>query len=139
VLRGLTVGFGGDPALRAGFGSAGSQFGTLVHVAASGHWETIADVSAYEATPNPDGFLVDSNPYGVFAAPGARIVADAGANALLQVKANGDVSTLAVFPAGPGRSTDSVATAVAIGPDGAIYVSNGGISIGTGEVLKIEP
>jgi DNA-binding beta-propeller fold protein YncE len=28
---------------------------------------------------------------------------------------------------------------VALGPDGALYVSNRGTSIGTGEVLRIEP
>jgi glucose/arabinose dehydrogenase len=28
---------------------------------------------------------------------------------------------------------------VVVGPDGALYVSNQGTSIGTGEVLRIEP
>lgn len=30
-------------------------------------------------------------------------------------------------------------TAIAVGPDGALYVSNHGTSVGTGEVLRIEP
>jgi sugar lactone lactonase YvrE len=47
---------------------------------------------------------------------------DAGANALLRVGANGVISTLAVFPARPVRSTDSVPTSVVEGPDGAYYV-----------------
>jgi sugar lactone lactonase YvrE len=38
------------------------------------------------------------------------------------VRANGSISTLAVFPARPGRSTDAVPTSVAVGPDGAYYV-----------------
>jgi hypothetical protein len=119
----VTIGFGADPALRSGFGAVGALFGTLVHVSASGNWKVVADVSAYESAANPDGNLIDSNPYGVLAEPGARIVADAGANALLEVKANGDISTLAVFPARPLRSTDAVPTAVVVGPDRAYYVS----------------
>lgn len=119
----VTIGFGGDPALRSGFGAVGALFGTLVHVSASGRWKVVADVSAYESAANPDGNVIDSNPYGVLAEPGARIVADAGANALLEVRANGDISTLAVFPARPGRSTDAVPTAVVVGPDRAYYVS----------------
>ena len=83
----------------------------------------VADVSAYEATANPDGNVIDTNPYGVLAEPGKRIVTDAGGNSLLEVDANGSISTLAVFPARPGRSTDAVPTAVVVGPDGAYYVS----------------
>jgi len=119
----VTIGFGGDPALRAGFGPVGALFGTLVHMPASGRWKVVADVSAYETTANPDGFLTDSNPFGVLAEPGAQIVADAGANALLRVGTNGDISTIATFPARPARPTDSVPTAVVVGPDGAYYVS----------------
>ena len=48
---------------------------------------------------------------------------DAGGNSLLEVDANGTITTLAVFPARPGRSTDAVPTAVVQGPDGAYYVS----------------
>lgn len=138
----VTIGFGGDPALRSGFGAVGALFGTLVHVAASGHWKVVDDVSAYESAANPDGNLVDSNPYGVLAEPGARIVTDAGANALLRVKANGDISTLAVFPARPLRSTDAVPTAVVVGPDGAYYVSElSGVpfTAGAARVYRVVP
>jgi hypothetical protein len=119
----VTIGFGGDPALRSGFGAVGALFGTLVHVPASGRWKVVDDISAYESSANPDGNLIDTNPYGVLAEPGSRIVTDAGANALLEVNTNGDISTLAVFPARPLRSTDAVPTAVVVGPDRAYYVS----------------
>jgi hypothetical protein len=119
----VTVGFGADPALRAGFGSVGARFGTLIKVPKNGKWRVVSDIAAYEATVNPAGGPVDSNPYGVLVRPGATIVTDAGANALLQVKANGNISTLAVFPARPVRLTDAVPTAVVIGPDKAYYVS----------------
>jgi hypothetical protein len=119
----ITIGFGGNPSLRSGFGPAGALFGTLVQAPASGRWRVVADVSAYEAMANPDANLIESNPYGVLAEPGHHIVADAGANALIRVDANGDMSTLAVFPARPARSTDAVPTDVVVGPDGAYYVS----------------
>jgi hypothetical protein len=120
----VTIGLGHDPAiLRPALGPAGPLFGTLLHVTASGNWRAIADISAYEAAVNPGGGPIDSNPFGVLAEPGARIVADAGANALLEVRANGDVSSIATFPSRPIRSTDAVPTAVVVGPDGAYYVS----------------
>jgi hypothetical protein len=138
----VTIGFGADPAARAGFGPVGELFGTLIHVAASGRWKVIADVSAHEAAENPAGGALDSNPYGVLAEPGARVVADAGANALLRVGANGNISTLAVFPSRPTRSTDSVPTAVVVGPDGAYYVSElTGVpfTAGAARVYRVEP
>lgn len=139
----ITIGFGGDPAARAGFGPVGMLFGTLLHASAGGRWQVVADVSAYEAAANPDGGAIDSNPYGVLAEPGARIVADAGANALLQVRANGDISTIAVFPSrAQGRSTDSVPNAVVVGPDGAYYVSElSGVpfTAGAARVYRVVP
>src|SRR5512133_2094792 len=120
----VTIGWGGEGAPRSVLGDVGEQFGRLVHVPASGSWRPVADVAAYEFAVNPGGGLLDSNPYGLLAEAGSRVVADAGANALLRVAANGHVSTLAVFPSrAQGRSTDAVPTAVAVGPDGAYYVS----------------
>jgi hypothetical protein len=118
----VTIGLGGDPANRPALGTAGNQLGYLVKMDASGRWDYRVDVAAHEAAANPDGFLIDSNPYGILVLPGERIVTDAGANALLRVAANGDISTLGVFPARPGRPTDCVPTCVAVGPDGAYYV-----------------
>jgi hypothetical protein len=102
----VTVGFGGDPALREGLGAVGARFGTLIKVQKNGKWRVASDIAGYEAAVNPAGGPVDSNPYGVLARPGATILTDAGANALLQVKPNGKISTLAVFPpAQSGRPT----------------------------------
>jgi hypothetical protein len=119
----ITIGLTGDPrVVRDGFGPGGDLFGTLVQAPASGRWRVVADISAYEVTANPDGNVIDTNPYGVLAEPSKHIVTDAGGNSLLQVGANGDISTLAVFPARPARSTDAVPTSVVRGPDGAYYV-----------------
>jgi len=120
----ITIGLGGDPrVVRPGFGPGGELFGTLVQAPPSGRWRMVADVSAHEVSANPDGNVVDTNPYGVLAEPSRHLVTDAGGNSLLEVAANGSISLLAVFPARPGRATDAVPTAVVVGPDGAYYVS----------------
>jgi hypothetical protein len=139
----VTIGLQTDPATRALLGDAGAGLGHLVHLPASGEWRFTTDVAAYEAAHNPDGRLnddgtpnFDSNPYGLLALPGGHLVTDAGANALLQVDANGDISLLAVFhsrgsnPPRPSfappqfaQFTDAVPTSITIGPDGAYYVA----------------
>lgn len=122
----IAIGLGGNAAFRAALGS--EFFGTLVHMSASGKWKVVADVAAHEFETNPAGGPVDTNPFGVLAEPGGRLVADAGANALFSVAANGTVETLAVFapqgnPTNVGRPMiEAVPTSVARGPDGALYV-----------------
>lgn len=119
----VSMGLGNDPRLiRPSLGTAGNLLGTLLQVNADGGWRIVADIAAYEATADPNGGLIDSNPYGVLAEPGSRLVVDAGANALFRVAADGTIATVAVFPSRPTRSTDAVPTAVAVGPDGAYYV-----------------
>lgn len=125
----ITTGFGANPTLRSGFGEAGMGFGRLIKMSASGGWRFVADLSAHELANNPDGGLVESNPYGVLAEAGGQIVAEAAANALLHVDASGDISTLATFPSRAqgrltpnGALTDAVPTAVIVGLDGAYYV-----------------
>ena len=118
----VTIGFAADPALRPALGPEGYLFGRLLQISPTGVVSEAADVSAYEAQTNPAGGPVDTNPFGLLILPGLRIVADAGANALLTVVPTGLVNTLAVFPSRPARATDAVPTSVAIGPDGAYYV-----------------
>jgi len=65
----------------------------------------------------------DANPNTVLYSNGHRYVADAGANLLAEVKQNGTVKVLAFFPVPAGSQSDAVATCVARGPDGALYVS----------------
>jgi DNA-binding beta-propeller fold protein YncE len=123
----VTIGLGLEGLPRTDF-AVGDQFGWLAHLSASGNWSPIVDIAAYEFDVNPAGGLEDSNPYGVLAEPGGRVVADAGGNTLLHVRANGSISTLALFAARPNPTpigppfVDSVPTAVAVGPDGAYYV-----------------
>jgi hypothetical protein len=131
-----TIGWGADPALRSTPPSAvWQQFGRLARVVGSGKWRLQEDIAAYETAANPDAPILESNPYGDLVLPGRVLVADAGGNDLLQVRANGAISTVAVFPSRtttpqhgsclfPGFPpfTDSVPTAVTVGPDGAYYV-----------------
>jgi hypothetical protein len=121
----VSIGSGGNPLLRAGWGPGGELFGTVVHMPTSGRWRVVADIGAFEATDNPDGGVIDTNAFGLLAEPSVRFVADAGGNALLQVTANGEISVVATFPArlNSTRGTDSVPTDVVRGPDGALYVS----------------
>lgn len=118
-----TFGWGGDPANRAELGDLGKVFGTTWHVSPSGRYQVIADVAAHETANNPAGGPVDSNTYGILALPGRRIVADAGANALIELHASGHTRTLRVIPPISVPATrESVPTSVALGPDGALYV-----------------
>jgi hypothetical protein len=138
----VTVGFGADPARRTELDMVGADFGQLVHLAAIGDWRNFADVAAHELAVNPGGGPIDSNPYGVLAEAGSRVVVDAGGNSLLRIAANGDVSTLAVFPSRPGRPTDSVPTSVTVGPDGAYYVGElTGVpfAVGAARVYRVVP
>jgi hypothetical protein len=121
----VSIGSGGNPSLRAGWGPGGELFGTVVHMPTSGRWRVVADIGAFEVSDNPDHGVIDTNAFGLLAEPSVRFVADAGGNALLQVTANGEISVVATFPArlNSTRGTDSVPTDVVRGPDNALYVS----------------
>jgi sugar lactone lactonase YvrE len=116
---------------------------TLVRVEPNGKIQLVADIGAFQAAhpdpndldqpPNPG----ESNPNGVALLPGGNVlVSDAAANDLLRVDVHGQITMLARFkpeivpwglPFGPPVGTpvpaEAVPTAVAVGPDGAYYVS----------------
>jgi hypothetical protein len=139
----VTIGWGADPATRPLLAGVGDQFDRLVRLPASGKWRFADDLGAYETEANPDGGPQDSNPYGLLALPGARVLTDAGGNDLLRVDASGDISTLAVFPSRTqGRSTDAVPTSVVVGPDGSYYVgelSGVPFAAGAARVYRVVP
>jgi sugar lactone lactonase YvrE len=115
----------------------------LARMPASGKWRLETDLGAYEAAANPDGGIPDSDPYGLLAEPGATVATDAGGNDLLRVASNGSITTLATFPSrAQGRSTDSVPTTVARGPDGAYYVgelTGAPFVPGTANIYRVVP
>jgi hypothetical protein len=124
----FTIGLGTDPAERAACLPAARYFGWLARATANDAWRPIVDVAAFEVSANPDRGAVDSNPYGLLSEVGGddegrTIATDAGGNSLVAIRANGSITALATFPSrSSGRSTDSVPTTVARGPDGALYV-----------------
>jgi hypothetical protein len=120
----VVLGLGGETIPPSAFRAAmGNGFGRTVRFKPNGHWSYVDDIAGYEEANNPDGGPLDSNPYDVLAEAGGRVVIDAGGNDLVRVKANGSISTVAVFPSrSHGRNTDSSPTAVTRGPDGAYYV-----------------
>jgi hypothetical protein len=111
--------------------------GTLVRrIEGTDSVRTVADVSAYEASNNPDGGEVDSNAYGLYTSrTGEHYVTDAGGNSLLALTRAGAISTVATFAGGttpappflgapPGTQVpyQAVPTGVDVGPDGRPYV-----------------
>jgi hypothetical protein len=142
------VGLGADPAARPELGPLGLRFGKLYFLSPWGRVHPAADVSGYEATNNPDGGFVDSNPYSVEDLGFSRLVADAGGNDLLKVNHRGRISTVAVFPnratAGPppNPEMESVPTSVVEGPDGAFYVgelTGFPFPVGGANVYRVKP
>jgi hypothetical protein len=129
----VSIGLGAPPSTVARGGViTNSALGEVVRVMRNGHWKRVASLAEYEASANPDKTDLDTNPYGLLVEPGRTLVADAGANDVLAISASGKVSTLAVLPPVMGKlpfppfttvPADAVPTAVAKGPDGALYVS----------------
>jgi hypothetical protein len=123
----VTIGLRNNPLeVRAGLGAVADQFAQLLRISPNGKRRSIGDLADYEIGNNPDHGDIDTNPYGLLAEAGSRIVVDAGANALLRVAANGHgpITTIATFPSRAQlRETDAVPTSVAVGPDGAYYVT----------------
>lgn len=130
-------------------GGEGDTAGKLFHVS-HGRTRTIADLIAFEEEFNPDGGVIESNPFDVAKLSGGRaLVADAAGNDLLVVDRKGNIDWVATFPQElvstddikelvgcpnpppefeeicdlpPMMPADSVPTSVTIGPDGAYYV-----------------
>lgn len=131
---------------RAGMDPESDSGQALLRVS-QGNQEHIVNLFQFEATNDPDGAGVDSNPYDVASLGGqAALVIDAGGNDLLHVDRRGNVDLVYVFPDelastqslkdlagcpfGPPFVCDlpamipaqSVPTSVAVGSDGYSYV-----------------
>jgi hypothetical protein len=151
----LVIGLGADAAVRDGLGAKSALFGRVLQVNAAGAWKVGADIAAFEAANNPVAGGADSDPYGVAALPSRHVVADAGANALFEVAANGSMRTLAAFPArmvnappflglplGTQIPMQAVPTSVAQGPDGWLYVgqlTGFPFPVGAANVYRVAP
>ncbi len=159
----LTVGLSEAPANRDTLPDPGQEMGRLLSVRRDfdTDWytlklktERIADVAGWEAVHNPDGGELDSNAQSVAFGPGGAAVVDAGANSLLFVTPQGQVSTLAAFgerqmpappafnmPAGTMLPMQSVPMSVAY-RDGAYYVAEltgRPFTQGSARIFKVVP
>lgn len=138
----VIVGLGADPAVRGNqLASDPAAAGLASLYAFTGTSLTkIADLGSYEQTVNPAHDQIDSNPYHLTVGPDGLLVTDAGGNSLLNVAADGSISTVATFPAVGG--SDAVPTGVAVGPDGAFYVgelTGFPFTPGSADIFRIDP
>ena len=117
--------------------------------ASAGAVREVADLWAYEQAANPDQVWntgpvpVESNPFDVTVLNGGRaLVADAAANDILMVEANGTVDWVAVLTPISAGGPQPVPTSIAIGPDGGYYVgelTGFPATPGLSRVWRIEP
>lgn len=141
----------------------GGDFGRLVRLDRNGRIIESVDIAAYQKTdPDPDdqeGIPDESNPNGLALLPGGGVLlTDAAGNDLLKIDTRRKVTTIARFkpelvpwpdglpfpgpPPGTPVPAEAVPTAVAIGPDGAWYVSElKGFPFpqGASRIWRIEP
>jgi len=124
--------------------------GQALYLVQKNRSQLVLNLYDFEVANNPDGGLLESNPYAVEAISGNKaLVADAAANDLLRVDRKGNVEVLAIFPEelvstaniknllgcpttepfppgpcsfGPQIPAQAVPTSIAIGPDGYYYV-----------------
>jgi hypothetical protein len=171
AVGGLGLGFLGDTyVLMSGAEPESGEepappFASLLRLKPFGGYSVVADIAAYQQTdPDPDdteGLPTESNPNGLaLLGHGQILVADAANNDLLLVGKGGSVSTVARFPteivpmppgfpgppefppAGTPIPAEAVPTAVAVGPDGAWYVSElkgFPFAPGSANIWRIEP
>jgi hypothetical protein len=109
--------------------AARAQLGRLFTVTPSGRTRDVADVGDFDFDwtaghlADPPDNVQDSNPYGVLAAHGRVLVADAGSNSITAVKANGRLSEPSLVPTVDGMFlSDAVPTCIAPAGDGSYWV-----------------
>jgi hypothetical protein len=131
----LSMGVGLDAEARASLGPQARTLGTWVTGRlGSDRTRVVADLAAFEAAENPDGSTDhDSDPTGLARTRHGFVGTDSGGNTLVAARLrhrhdDGDrhahragVRAVTVFPTIGGMQ--AVPTSVAVGPDGALYVS----------------
>lgn len=136
------------------FGQVGRPLGRL-GFATTGGVRLSADFARYEVLHDPDhgagavgAGRHESDPYAAVAYRGGYAVVDAAANDLLWVDGAGKIHLLAVFPtqtvtlAGKPVVAQSVPTAVAVGPDAALYVgelTGSPFAAGSARIWRVAP
>jgi hypothetical protein len=100
---------------------------------------SLANLAPIEVTANPDQQDVNPNPYGVERVGDVYYVIDAGGNDVLAVDGvRRKVSLAAVLP-NPAPRVQPVPTAIASGPDGALYIAELAPGPNVGQVIRLVP
>lgn len=130
------IGLGANPAVRQSEPlsqqALGSWLASLIRRNPDASVERVFDFGAFEQTQNPDGAVIDTNPFRMapFLGP-TLVVSDAGGNAIISVDpTSGTVGTWETFPARPNplpigpSEFQAVPTGVAFDADNfAVYVA----------------
>jgi hypothetical protein len=129
----VLIGLGTDPSVLEGGGDLdGLGFAQIVQDDGAGGFTPVVSIGPSEIANNPDGGLLDTNPFALLSSTSGHTVADAGGNALLEIDAGNNISATAVFPnvmvefppmSGMMVAMQAVPTGVVIGPDSAQYIS----------------
>jgi hypothetical protein len=107
--------------------------------------DLLADLVTFEERNNPDGGVVESNPFGIVPdSAGGFVVTDAAANDVLQVGRDGRIRVLFVPPPVQyqGALIEPVPDAIVRGADGAYYVgelSGAPFPVGAARVWRVVP
>lgn len=158
----VVIGLATDPNVRVTLScSKKDLLGSVVRIKPFNGYNFVTDISEFERSynngaGNPDdgvacsvpgmgpctGTMVpsfDTNPFGIVAEPGRLVVSDAGANDLIEVKANGKKRLLGVFPAED--ESQRVPSRVTRGPDGYLYVAEEAFGAGPGgaRIYRVPP
>jgi hypothetical protein len=122
----LSIGGPGPQLDRSVFGSrAAKLLGTVQRLGRHG-WDTVADLAAFERANDPDAQLHESNTTSVLSTARGTFAIDAAGNTLFAVRPHHTPRLLATFTNRTAGDIEyqSVPTALADGPDGAVYVAD---------------
>lgn len=127
----IIIGYATNPIYRGNLGYDGANLASLLKINLTPKGKVvsikkIADFADYESAKNPSNDDLVSDPYSFLIKGNHSLVVDGGANDLLRVNKQGDISTEGIFNARyfPNAQfpVQSVPTAIAIGSDGAYYI-----------------
>jgi hypothetical protein len=120
------------------------QSGNLLKLPTKVGKKIVASIDRFEFRQNPDGGIVDSNPYSLEFVGSSRLAIDAGGNSLIRVGKKRSKRLVSVFAKRTfgGRAIDSVPTSVTRGPGGNYYVGElggEGTPQGKARVWRVTP
>ncbi len=99
----------------------------------------LARLDTIELTRNPDRQDRNPNPYGVERLGNEYYVIDAGGNDVLRVDGTTRRVTVEAVIPNPARRVQPVPTAIATGPDGALYIAELAPGRNVGQVIRLVP